>query len=308
MSSRFRSHLAMPKQSFVFGKTLLALICLTLIGLPATAWSQNTQRRAAARALLGGATSANSTALKRVELQVDGVAREFLLYVPPAKEPNQANATEPALAPVVFGFHGHGGTMQNASRSFAMHEHWPEAIVVYMQGLNTPGRLTDPEGKKPGWQSRIGAMEDRDLKFFDAVWQYLKDHHPVDTKRVYSMGHSNGGGFTYLLWAARGDMFAAMAPSSAVPKAEDAVKMKPKPAFHVAGENDPLVKYDWQKVAIEKIKELNGCKGQTEEFGPGTTKFIGEQYPFVVLLHNQGHKFASDAPKLMVKFFKEHSL
>ncbi|MCB1064357.1 MAG: hypothetical protein KDN20_15745, partial [Verrucomicrobiae bacterium] len=105
--------------------------------------------------------SAEQPELQRVEIQVEGVAREFLVHTP-------ASAKEKAT-PLVFAFHGHGGSMRNASRMFAMHQHWPEAISVYMQGLNTPGRLTDPEGKKPGWQGRPGDQGDRDLKFFDAV-------------------------------------------------------------------------------------------------------------------------------------------
>lgn len=48
---------------------------------------------------------------------------------------------------------GHHGGSRQASRSFQMHSEWPEAIVVYMQGLPTPGQWTDPDGKKPGWQS-----------------------------------------------------------------------------------------------------------------------------------------------------------
>src|SRR6478672_3764464 len=51
--------------------------------------------------------------------------------------------------PLVFDFHGHGGKDRHAARSHRLHEAWPEAVVVYMQGLNTPGKLTDPEGKKP---------------------------------------------------------------------------------------------------------------------------------------------------------------
>ncbi len=54
------------------------------------------------------------------------------------------------------------------------HKHWPEAIVVYMQGLNTPGALTDPDGKRPGWQKTFGDQGDRDLKFFDAVLATLR--------------------------------------------------------------------------------------------------------------------------------------
>ena len=32
----------------------------------------------------------------------------------------------------------------------------------------------------------------------------------IDEKRVYATGHSNGGGFTYLLWTCRPDAFAAL--------------------------------------------------------------------------------------------------
>ena len=40
--------------------------------------------------------------------------------------------------------------MNNAAEKLAYHNRWSEAIAVYMQGLNTPGALTDPEGKKLG--------------------------------------------------------------------------------------------------------------------------------------------------------------
>src|SRR5438477_4485760 len=104
--------------------------------------------------------------LNRREWTVDGTSREALLYIPAA-----AKSTP---SPVVFAFHGHGGTMRNAAVTFDYQHVWPEAIVVYIQGLNTPGLLTDPEGKRPGWQSAPGGQGDRDLKFFDAVLASLK--------------------------------------------------------------------------------------------------------------------------------------
>ena len=153
------------------------------------------------------AAEALPAGFQRWELMVGGVAREALVYAPASAKEQEA--------PVVFVFHGHGGNIGNSARTFAMNRHWPAAISVYPQGLNTPGRLTDPEGKKPGWQSGVGAEADRDLKFFDALLSRLKQDFKVDGKRIYSTGHSNGGGFTYLLWGARGDVFAAVAPSAA---------------------------------------------------------------------------------------------
>ena len=130
---------------------------------------------------------------------------EGLVYVP-----TTATTTD---TPVIFAFHGLGGSARSAAEKFNCHRYWPAAISVYMQGLNTPGKY-DPDGKAAGWQKTAGDQEDRDLKFFDTVYETLKKNYRVDTKRVYSTGHSNGGGFTYLLWAERGDMLAAVAPSA----------------------------------------------------------------------------------------------
>ncbi|HSH96120.1 MAG TPA: prolyl oligopeptidase family serine peptidase, partial [Roseimicrobium sp.] len=210
-------------------------------------------------------------------------------------------------APLVFVFHGHGGNSRNAVRSFAMDENWPEAISVYMQGLNTPGRLTDPEGKKPGWQSGAGDQGDRDLKFFDAVLKRMKDDFKVDEKRIYSTGHSNGGGFTYLLWAERGDVFAAVAPSAAAAARLDSSKLKPKPAMHLAGEKDPLVKYEWQKAMMESVRKLNSCETAGKDWDKQCLAYTSKTgTPFVSFIHPGGHEFVKEAPPLIVKFFKQH--
>src|SRR3989442_764734 len=81
-------------------------------------------------------------------------------------------------------------------------------------GQPRPGSGRDPEGKQPGWQHAAGDHGDRDLKFFDAVLATMKEKHHIDENRVYSMGHSNGGGFTYLLAIARPGTFAAIGPSA----------------------------------------------------------------------------------------------
>lgn len=239
--------------------------------------------------------------VQKLDLTVDGIARSGFVYTP--------STAKETPAPVIFVWHGHGGTAQNAARSFAMYQHMPEAISVYLQGLNTPGQLTDPEGKKPGWQHAASAQEDRDLKLFDATIAYLKEHYKVDTKRIFSTGHSNGGGFTYLLWQTRPDVLCAVAPSAALSTRLKDTPFKPKPCMHLAGTADPLVKYAWQELAMTKVKEINQCSPEGTPWAKDCTLYpsnVGA--PFIAFIQQGGtHKFPPEAPPLIAKFFKEQS-
>jgi polyhydroxybutyrate depolymerase len=250
-------------------------------------------------ALFAGLSVHAAEALVRRTWIVDGVTREALVAIPIRA------ATEPT--PVLFVFHGHGGTMDHAARTMAFHTLWPEALVVYPQGLNTPGALTDPEGKKSGWQSAAGTEGDRDLKFFDALLVSLRREFRIDDRRLYATGHSNGGGFTYLLWAERGSQFAAFAPSSSV-AARAVPKLKPKPVWHLAGRNDALVKFAWQERMIESLRRINQCgPAQPAEKGQVTyPSKIGA--PVVTYIHPGGHTFPSEAPALIIAFFKAQAL
>ncbi len=201
----------------------------------------------------------------RREWTIGSDKREALIYIPESAKTTQS--------PVVFAFHGHGGNMRNASRMLPIHKLWPEAICVYMQGLNTPGQLTDPEGKKTGWQKAAGDQNNRDLKFFDAVLETLHQDCKVDDAKIFSTGHSNGGGFTYLLLAERGEKLAAIAPSASA-AARRFNDYKPKPTMHLMANNDPLVKSAWQEAMIDGLKKLNQCSSNSEPWADGACKLF----------------------------------
>jgi polyhydroxybutyrate depolymerase len=230
--------------------------------------------------------------------QVDGITREALLHLP-------ANAAhEPA--PLVFVFHGHGGRMQNAARAFHLHDEWPEAIVVYPQGLPT-ATARDPDGTRSGWQPTAGAQGDRDLHFVDTMLASLQQELRVDRHRIHATGHSNGGGFTYLLWATRGDSFASFAPSAA----GGAAKLRgseppPRPVLHVAGRADTVVPFANQQRTIDALLARQGA-GPAEPWPevPGVQRHrAGNGADVATLLHDGGHEFPAAAPPSIAAFFR----
>ena len=228
---------------------------------------------------------------------VEGVTREALVHLP-------AGAGKGG-APVVFVFHGHSGTMKHAASSMPIHQHWPEAIVVYPQGLPTPSPLVDHEGRQSGWQANAGAQGDRDLKFFDVLFADLQGKYHFDERRVYSTGHSNGGAFTYLLWAQRGEKLAATAPSAAV-LGRGYQDLRPKPVLHIGSPQDPLVNFSWQERMIDQVLRLNGC-GPRRPGATGYTVYPSAQGAEVATyLHDGGHGYPAAAPGLIVKFFQAH--
>ena len=234
------------------------------------------------------------------EWTIDGIEREALIYEPPQ--------SHTAATPVIFAFHGHGGDMRHAALIYHYQTVWPEALVVYPEGLPTPGKLTDPDGKRNGWPNAPGILGDRDLKFFDALLASLRQDYRLDDRRLYVAGHSNGGGFTYLLWAMRGDLFAAFAPSASVASPRVLPLLKPKPVLHIAGRNDELVKFAWQQLTINALRRLNQC-GVGQPWKTGCTLYPSKLgAPVVTFIFPGPHSYPAEAPALTVAFFREQAL
>ena len=254
-------------------------------------------RRCLVFMLLAVAVAAAQGRVSSQTWTVGGVQRTALVAAPIKPD---------GLAPLVFVFHGHGGTSMNAARTFAIHTHWPEAVVIYPQGLPTPGKVTDPEGQRPGWQHTPGDQGDRDLKFVDAMFEWARKQFTIETKRVFAAGHSNGGSMVYVLWAARAREFAAFAPSSSVFRPDVVATAMPKPAFIVAGRQDLLVPFRTQQLSLSRVLTLNQA-ATAEQAWDGTARLHTSKAgaDVVTYIHPGGHQLPADAGALMVKFFKQ---
>ena len=190
-----------------------------------------------------------------VSWTVDGVKRDAIVFAPSSPQ---------GKLPLFLSFHGHGDDMENF-QFVGLQDAWPDAIVVYFQGL--PSR----DGYR-GWQVEPGEYGDRDLKLVDAALAALKKKYNVDDSRIYATGFSNGAHFTYLLWAARPDVFAAYAPVAGRIRAA-AMPTEPRPVFHVGGARDAQVAFADQKAAMGIAMRVNGVDGNGKSCGDGCTLY-----------------------------------
>ena len=79
--------------------------------------------------------------------------------------------------------------------------------------------------------------------------------------------------------------------------------------LHVAGENDPLVKFEWQQQTMAAVRKLNQCgEGKPWADEKGCTIYESKvNAPVVTFIHSGTHAYPSGAPGIIVKFFKEHA-
>ncbi|MBE7517405.1 MAG: esterase [Chloracidobacterium sp.] len=229
---------------------------------------------------------------------VDGVQRKAIIF---------AGAGKTKSSPVVFFFHGHGGNADFAARRFRFHDAWKDAIVVYMEGIPGVGLITDKEGVKNGWQNAPGTAGDRDLKFFDAVLKQLHKDYKVDDKRVYAAGFSNGARFVYVLWAARGDKFAAFC-AVAAPGGRLIQNAAPRSIWVSMGENDPIVPIRSQKASLNLVEELLDIDVRKGVSKGDTVTYKGRNdTELAVQIRKAGHQFPTDSISDIVAFFKRNT-
>ncbi len=253
---------------------------------------------------------ARAADLVRLTWRVGEVEREALVHVP-----KDATRTP---APLVFFFHGRSGKMDDTARRHALDTHWPEAIVVFAQGLPTPALRGDGSQLQPGWQTMPGQFDDRDLRFFDVMLAGLRRDYRVDERRIYATGTSNGGGMVFLLWSQRPDAFAAFAPTCTAARAlatsqsDDAVRrLRALPSLHVVGDKDTTIPPAEQLRTIALLREARRS-------GPGVPwgdppDPLGTLHPspdgaapLVIYLYPGGHGLPSSITPVLVRFFQAH--
>jgi polyhydroxybutyrate depolymerase len=241
-----------------------------------------------------------SAAGKAVTWTIDGVKRQAIVYAPSKATPKP---------PLILSFHGHGDTADNF-QYVDLHKAWPEAVVVYPQGLPSP------RDGAPGWQVRPGEDNDRDLKLVDFAIAELRKTYSIDDARIYSTGFSNGANLSYLLWAVRPRVFAAYAPVAGMLRGNFELT-EAKPMIHIVGSQDHQNEYTVQLQSIELAKRVNAVSPAGERcsttiptgaclaFAPSSA---AAGAPVMTVIHKGGHEYPTGTSERIVEFLKQYKL
>jgi polyhydroxybutyrate depolymerase len=201
-------------------------------------------------------------------LSFDGRKRSYRVYV-------SAHDTKPA--PVVFVLHGGGGSGSGqelvTQGGFNRIADRDGVIVVYPDGVDRNWNDGRSNVNSPAFKENVD-----DVGFLKAVLEAVARRHPVDRKRVFATGMSNGGFMSYRLACEASEFFLAVAPVVAGLSVNLGPRCRPDRPVSVAilnGTADPLVPWKGGYVSAlgvkrgetwsaertyEKWIELDACK------------------------------------------------
>lgn len=176
----------------------------------------------------------------------DGLERSYLLHVP-----TTLDASRPV--PLVLVLHGGGGTgarmVQLTGGGFNTLAERDGFLVAYPDGIEkhwNDGRAGVT------WRAHLGGVDD--VGFIAALIERLTRDWPVDARRVYVTGASNGGMMAVRLGCELADTIAAIAPVIAAMPAALAPHCAPAAAalsvLFMIGVQDPLVPWEGGEVRL----------------------------------------------------------
>jgi polyhydroxybutyrate depolymerase len=255
--------------------------------------------------------------------------RSYLVHVPKGYDPKKPT-------PVVLALHGAGmtGPMMAPFSGLSKKADDEGFIVVY------------PSGSALLWNAGSFGSKADDVAFIGKVLDDLGSVVPVDKKRVYACGMSNGAMMCYRLAAELSDRIAAIAPVAGTITIQESKPKRPVPVLHFHGTKDTLVPFERPNGRFMRFKsvddsiqtwvKLNECPEKpkaTEElskagdelkvtrktYGPGKD---GAEV-VLVIIEDGGHTWPGQKPPvgfmgksamnisandLIWEFFKKHPL
>jgi polyhydroxybutyrate depolymerase len=227
---------------------------------------------------LSSAAGAQAGQPGRQTLQHGGITRSYVVRAP-------ARTPQPGMRlPLVIVLHGGGGNAANAEHmtGFTAKARKEGFIVVYPEGT---GPL---DGRLLTWNAGhccAYAMKNDvdDVGFIRALIDEIGANHPVDERRVYATGMSNGGMMAHRLGLELSDRLAAIAPVVATLFGDEEPPARAVPALMINGRLDSNVPpqggppggrgaRSWDgtpaqpaHAQLEFWSRANGCRGEPDQ-------------------------------------------
>ncbi len=166
-------------------------------------------------------------------ISVGSSKRTYLLHIPPNYDPSKFTS-------VVFAFHGFTTQATDFIKDIGIEAASDQRnlIAVVPQG----------SGVIPSWNAGGCCGEAQtfgtdDVGFVRTLLASLRSELCVDNKRVFAMGHSNGGFMSNRLACEMADDFAAIGPNSAGLVFSACKPSRPVPVYYMHGDADGVVFY-----------------------------------------------------------------
>jgi len=186
----------------------------------------------------------------------DDSLRKYFTYVPPLN-PNQD------LFPLVIGLHG---TSSDGLSFIFIAELPPKAdeeqfIVACPNGLDFGEYTYFNCGG--GFEQLTDSTDD--VGFISRIIDSMIMNYPIDTTRIYAMGHSNGSAMSYRMAAEVSHRIAAIGANSGQMTLESCDPEFPVPILHMHGLSDNLIPYEGSDIiphvdsVIAIWREVNDC-------------------------------------------------
>jgi polyhydroxybutyrate depolymerase len=176
----------------------------------------------------------------------EGLERKYLIYSPPLKPGHSGKR------PLLFVLHGGGGTYRGMLRltkgRFNELADRDGFFVVYPQGIDKSWNDGRPDKISGAHRKGID-----DVGFFRALIEHLAAAYPIDSKRIFVTGISNGGLMAFNLGCSLPDKIRAIAPVTAqIPSAIEPLCRSESSVSLVVfnGTEDPLVPYSGGQITV----------------------------------------------------------
>jgi polyhydroxybutyrate depolymerase len=172
-----------------------------------------------------------------IKLTHDNRTRSAIVHIP-------TRAIDARRIPVVLNFHGGGGNGAN-EQQYSLMDRLADReafIAVYPNGTGRLGNwlLTWNAGTCCAY-SVINNVDD--VGFTRALIAKLTESIPIDRRRIYATGLSNGGMMSHRLAAEAGDLIAAVAPVAGGMVVPSIRSSRAVPVMHIHSVDDPRALY-----------------------------------------------------------------